>query len=117
MGHLECLLDLVRLLTGKTFNINCHCIDFSTFFIIILIFTYSTQPAYSTGTGSMSSQDMYSRRSPAPFQGDRAPSGYGAGGPSHSAAPGGGGGYGGSNGAYGGSSGGYNGPPSSSGYG
>ena len=86
-------------------------------FIIILIFTYSTQPAYSTGTGSMSSQDMYSRRSPAPFQGDRAPSGYGAGGPSHSAAPGGGGGYGGSNGAYGGSSGGYNGPPSSSGYG
>ena len=82
-----------------------------------LIFTNSTQPAYSTGTGSMSSQDMYSRRSPAPFQGDRAPSGYGAGGPSHSAAPGGGGGYGGSNGAYGGSSGGYNGPPSSSGYG
>ena len=67
----------------------------------------------------MSSQDMYSRRSPAPFQGDRAPSGYGMSAPpSHSAATvSSTGGYGGTNGAYGGSSAGYNGPPSSGGYG
>jgi hypothetical protein len=69
----------------------------------------------------MSSHDMYSRRSPAPFQGDRAPSGYGMSGapPSHSsaAAAGSSGGYGGTNGAYGGGSTGYNGPPSSGGYG
>jgi len=80
---------------------------------------YSTQPAYSTGTGtgSMSSQDMYSRRSPAPFQGERAPSGYGTSGTSHPATSGSGGSYGGSNGAYGGSSGGYNAPPSTIGYG
>jgi len=78
---------------------------------------YSTQPAYSTGTGSMSSQDMYSRRSPAPFQGDRATTGYPMSGPSHSSAPGGSGGYGGNNGAYGGNSGGYNGPPNAGGYG
>ena len=65
----------------------------------------------------MSSQDMYSRRSPAPFQGDRAPSGYPMSGPSHSSAVGGGSGYGGSNGAYAGSSGGYSGPPSTAGYG
>ena len=83
-------------------------------------YTSSTQPAYSTGTGSMSSQDMYSRRSPAPFQGDRgASSGYGIqGGPSHSSTMAQSGGYGGNNGAYGrSSSGGYNAPPSSSGYG
>lgn len=78
---------------------------------------FSTQPAYSTGTGSMSSQDMYSRRSPAPFQGDRATTSYPMSGPSHSAALGGGGGYGGNNGAYGGNSGGYNGPPNAGGYG
>ena len=65
----------------------------------------------------MSSQDMYSRRSPAPFQGDRTTTGYPTSGPSHSSAPGGSGGYGGNNGAYGGNSGGYNGPPNAGGYG
>ena len=66
----------------------------------------------------MASQDMYSRRSPAPFPADRgAPSGYGLGGPNHSVSGSSSGGYGGSNGAYGGSSSGYNGPAASSGYG
>ena len=65
----------------------------------------------------MASNDMYSRRSPAPFPGDRAPSGYGIGGPGHSGAGSSGGGYGANNGAYGGSSGSYNNPAGSGGYG